>query len=215
MKSDLDARPVFVQKESTIKGHFLICYSTYVRVINYIIKQYNRLDRGSGFVNMLGDWLDYVKHAKLLDYDIKSDFILFPKKLRIEHDRMAVEYSKRKPEINESRISAMTDAINLKFKFEADGYVIRAPNSVKEIKDEGSTLNHCVGGYYIDNMAAGSTVLLFIRRSDEPDVPFFTLEFKNGAVSHCRGNRNCNITPAVQKFVDKWIAKKVKLKKRM
>lgn len=28
MKSDLDARPVFLQKESTIKGHFLICYLT-------------------------------------------------------------------------------------------------------------------------------------------------------------------------------------------
>lgn len=26
MKSDLDARPAFVQKEETIKGHFLICY---------------------------------------------------------------------------------------------------------------------------------------------------------------------------------------------
>ena len=26
MKSDLNARPVFVQKENTIKGHFLICY---------------------------------------------------------------------------------------------------------------------------------------------------------------------------------------------
>lgn len=26
MKSDLDARPVYVQKESSIKGHFLICY---------------------------------------------------------------------------------------------------------------------------------------------------------------------------------------------
>lgn len=26
MKSDLDARPVFVHKENTIKGHFLICY---------------------------------------------------------------------------------------------------------------------------------------------------------------------------------------------
>ena len=25
MKSDLDARPVFLQKEETIKGHFLIC----------------------------------------------------------------------------------------------------------------------------------------------------------------------------------------------
>lgn len=28
MKSDLDARPVFAQKEETIKGHFLICYIT-------------------------------------------------------------------------------------------------------------------------------------------------------------------------------------------
>lgn len=28
MKSDLDARPVFLQKEDTIKGHFLICYIT-------------------------------------------------------------------------------------------------------------------------------------------------------------------------------------------
>ncbi len=28
MKSDLDARPVYVQKEETIKGHFLICYLT-------------------------------------------------------------------------------------------------------------------------------------------------------------------------------------------
>ena len=28
MKSDLDARPVFLQKEKTIKGHFLICYLT-------------------------------------------------------------------------------------------------------------------------------------------------------------------------------------------
>lgn len=28
MKSDLDARPVYVQKEDSIKGHFLICYIT-------------------------------------------------------------------------------------------------------------------------------------------------------------------------------------------
>lgn len=32
MKSDLDARPVFLQKEDTIKGHFLICYLTVLLV---------------------------------------------------------------------------------------------------------------------------------------------------------------------------------------
>lgn len=28
MKTDLDARPVYLQKEDSIKGHFLICYLT-------------------------------------------------------------------------------------------------------------------------------------------------------------------------------------------
>ena len=28
MKSELDARPVYLQKENSIKGHFLICYIT-------------------------------------------------------------------------------------------------------------------------------------------------------------------------------------------
>lgn len=39
MKSDLDARPVFLQKENTIKGHFLICYLTVFlqRILQYQI----------------------------------------------------------------------------------------------------------------------------------------------------------------------------------
>lgn len=41
MKSDLDARPVFLQKEETIKGHFLICY---VAVLLERILQFKILD---------------------------------------------------------------------------------------------------------------------------------------------------------------------------
>ena len=41
MKSDLDARPAFVQREDTIKGHFLICYLTVLleRVFQFKILQ--------------------------------------------------------------------------------------------------------------------------------------------------------------------------------
>ena len=45
MKSDLDARPVFVQKESTIKGHFLICYLT---VLLMRLFQFNELENKYG-----------------------------------------------------------------------------------------------------------------------------------------------------------------------
>lgn len=39
MKSDLDARPVFLQTEETIKGHFLICYIAVVleRILQFIV----------------------------------------------------------------------------------------------------------------------------------------------------------------------------------
>ena len=43
MKSDLDARPAFCQKEETIKGHFLICYLTVTleRIFQFIILNNN------------------------------------------------------------------------------------------------------------------------------------------------------------------------------
>lgn len=188
-------------------------YSSFTKVMNYIKKQFAKTFEDIGFVNALSDWLDYVKHAKLLDYDITSEFILFPKKLKREHDRVAKEYGEKKTAINEEKISSMAEALDLKYKYEADGFFVRAPCTVKEIKDEGAQLKHCVGGYYIDNMAAGSIVLLFVRKSDEPDAPFFTLEYENGAVSQCRGFGNCNMTPEVKKFVEKWLAQKVKSKK--
>lgn len=48
MKSDLDARPVFLQKQETIKGHFLICYLAVLleRIIQFYIlnNQYSASD---------------------------------------------------------------------------------------------------------------------------------------------------------------------------
>ena len=41
MKTDLDARPVYLQKETTITGHFLICYLT---VLLLRILQFKILD---------------------------------------------------------------------------------------------------------------------------------------------------------------------------
>lgn len=43
MKSDLDARPVFLQKEDSIKGHFLICYTAVLleRLLQYKILKDN------------------------------------------------------------------------------------------------------------------------------------------------------------------------------
>lgn len=67
MKSDLDARPVFLQTETTIKGHFLICYLTVLlerlfqfkvlkdeystsEVFNFI-RKFTAVNAGSKYIN--------------------------------------------------------------------------------------------------------------------------------------------------------------------
>lgn len=64
MKSDLDARPVFVQKEETIKGHFLICYLT---VLLERIFQFKTLENEYSS----SDIFDFVKDFKVTKAETK------------------------------------------------------------------------------------------------------------------------------------------------
>jgi len=75
MKSDLDARPVFLQKEDTIKGHFLICYIT---VLLERILQFKVLDNKYS----TSEVFDFIKSFKATKAESKyintttySDFI--------------------------------------------------------------------------------------------------------------------------------------------
>lgn len=50
----------------------------------------------------------------------------------------------------------------------------------------------------------GDTDILFIRNCQEPDKPFYTLEYKNGNIVQCRTYHNKERTPEVANFLDKW-----------
>lgn len=70
------------------------------------------------------------------------------------------------------------------------GLTIRAPQSVEELNQEGGVLMHSVASF-ADAIIAGSTNVMFIRRVDMPDMPYFTLELcPNGAIRqvHCFQN---------------------------
>ena len=78
--------------------------------------------------------------------------------------------------------------------------MIILPKSGSEIKEEGRTLHHCVGAY-VERVAKGETMILFIRKETAPDVPYFTLEYRDGKVIQCRGKNNCGMTKDVKAFV--------------
>ena len=52
---------------------------------------------------------------------------------------------------------------------------VRVPKNSTEITTEGSVLEHCVGGYAKRHLE-GKTVILFLRRADDPEQPLVTIE---------------------------------------
>lgn len=75
MKSDLDARPVYLQKENTIKGHFLICYLSVLllrlfqfKVLNnkYGTPEIIRFTRNFKFIEASPKYINISKSSSLI-----------------------------------------------------------------------------------------------------------------------------------------------------
>ena len=54
---------------------------------------------------------------------------------------------------------------------------------------------------YVDRVAKGQTHIFFVRRVEEPDTPYFTMEYNKGRVIQCRGSHNCEMPSSVKTFV--------------
>lgn len=53
---------------------------------------------------------------------------------------------------------------------------------------------------------------MFVRETNEPDEPFYTMELKHGQIFQCRGYGNEDPTAEVQTFIE--LFKKNKLSKK-
>lgn len=76
MKSDLDARPAFVQKESTIKGHFLICYLTVLLERIFQFKVLENKYGSSEIFSFMKDFRVTETEGKYINTTMDSDFII-------------------------------------------------------------------------------------------------------------------------------------------
>ena len=83
---------------------------------------------------------------------------------------------------------------------------MKIAHSQSDLNVESSVLSHCVRTYG-DRVAAGDTVIYFIRKVIAPDEPYFTLEIRtDGRFVQCRGKHNCGMTPEVEAFKDLAVA---------
>jgi len=194
------------------------------KAINYIhrcMKNWEQKQNSNPFSKIAVYWRDYLNNCELLGYDMGNDFNIFPRDLKASHDKAVAAYGdvlatqKAEKVAKESvMIAELHPSLQKAFGFvhEGLGLVAVAPTSRDEIVAEGEILRHCVHtGSYISRMVEGKGYILFVRKADSPDIPYFTAEVVNGVVQQCRGKSNNDMPDDVKKFIGLW---QKKLKKR-
>ena len=67
-----------------------------------------------------------------------------------------------------------------KWEFANEKFAVVFPMTVSEVRLEGETLHHCVGGY-AQRHVQNETTILFLRKEELPNTSFYTIEIrKNG-----------------------------------
>lgn len=206
-------------------------YAPIKKIMNYLLKQISgpyeneRFTLDSNlelltekqireFGNCANDWMDYMEWSKELGREMQSKYVLFPKSLKLAHDKTMKEYQIQENKAGHTVEHAkklrdrrkVNQILNderhlLEDKIKKGNYFLKVPNDWKEIRKEGDLLGHCVGSY-ISNIAEGECQIYFLRKKKEPDKPFYTMEWANGKVRQCRGKGNCGYDDKVASFVD-------------
>lgn len=157
------------------------------RIMDYIEKQ----NTGQDIVYTSHDWLDYLDECRQLHYDLTDTAVSMPKHLQTAHQRtMQILKVKADQKVAEQLKESNQKRIDLPFLDEKMGLEILVPQSVNEIVAEGRALSHCVGDY-AERHAKGRLHILFLRKTDAPDVPYYTMEVSTaGKIIQCRGYKN-------------------------
>ena len=112
-----------------------------------------------------------------------------PRELKRRHDEAVKEIEEQKAEITADEYSArfpgvedVMKEIRGKYEYSSEKYSITVPRRCVDIVLEGRALHHCAGATdrYFDRIKQHETYICFLRRTEEPDKPYYTIEVEPG-----------------------------------
>lgn len=163
---------------------------------------------------------DYLEMCKKMGVDTTHKDVKFPANIVIAHDRLLDQINREEQARKANALRANVKAnqekyAELQHRFEKvnekleklDGYTngiyeIVLPQSYDDFIKEATSLDNCVArsGYY-EKHASAQSHIFFVRRSTDPDRPFFCMELSPlGYISQLHGYKNCNAPQDVRSF---------------
>lgn len=178
-----------------------------VSLINYLEKQRvldcNRNRERLLTPEYLNDYWDCLFNV----YGTIPNELMFPRDLAKKHNQILKLVKEKTDPVIDSKIRKFAkDLMALSYENQDLKMMIRPIMSQEELIKEGKILSHCVARY-AKSYSERKTSIFCIRNTAEPEMPFYTLEYRDGFVNQNRGHGNCERTKEVQHFEQIWLEK--------
>ncbi|MDD4496115.1 MAG: PcfJ domain-containing protein [Eubacteriales bacterium] len=187
---------------------------SYTKMVNYFHKQSEYYPK-----KVLDNWftlyLDYVDMIEQINKGIRKikriDMTLpnnkFPKELKKAHDRVSLQLKIKKNAKKDAQLKDLAKELISTYAFNKNGLLLTIPEGIEDFINEGNRLNHCVGSNesYMNNHIARKHTILFVRKEESPDVPYYTLTLNDkNNLSQCLGRGNKSMTKEVESFIKEY-----------
>lgn len=150
-------------------------------------------------------YVDYISMLNELNVSIDTDNLIMPKDLVKAHDNAVKLLIQHKSEIEQRKFEKRQKTL-VKYEKVIDQYLFKPAYNSGELILEGKALSHCVGSArYTQDHANGKTTIIFVRSKDEPDKPFFTMEYQSGRIIQIRGKHNLSAPENIRQAAEQWL----------
>jgi hypothetical protein len=173
-------------------------YAKLDKVMRYLDKQQNTMDM----------YLDYLVECEMLEMNMREKSTLYPKNLKHEHEANKEKIRYHKNELLERLYEKRLPKLRRRYEMEGDGLCVVMPEKLEDLIAEGNEMHNCVGGY-MERVGKGQTDVMFIRKCEEPEKSFVTMEVKDGKIVQARSKRNGPLDIATAAFVEKFRMEKL------
>lgn len=131
---------------------------------------------------------------------------IYGKTLKLgEDDRIAeIEfYLLRARETYDRKVRVSNRKRDYDWQERGNGYVVRYPQTINDFCREAVYMGNCLLGY-VDAFVNNATTIMFIRREDDVNTPFITLEVQNGVLMQAYHRFNVDCTTDEAEWIKKY-----------
>ncbi len=159
------------------------------QAMNYLERQKREQYKKRSIKEILSQYTDYIRMCKKLHKDVNDALVYRPRELKRRHDEAVKEIQSRQDELVADEYTKkfgeaekVLEEIREKYEYTGEKYIIRVPKKIVDIVREGNRLHHCAGATerYFDRIKQHETYICFLRKKEEPDMPYYTIEVEPG-----------------------------------